>query len=108
MKHTICAVAALTISGILGDSAGAQVTAQRLLDSAKEPQNSLTYSGDYAGQRFSALAQINTANAHELVPKWAYQTMAGGTFETTPLVVDCVRYVPGPCYRAYSRSARSA
>src|ERR1700731_3326142 len=53
-----------------------QVTPQRLLDSAKEPQNWLTYSGDYAGRRFSELNQINTANAHSLAPKWAYQTMA--------------------------------
>ena len=41
----------------------AQVTPQRLLNSAKEPQNWLTYSGDYAGRRFSTLDQINTANA---------------------------------------------
>src|SRR5437899_7839819 len=107
MKHTICAVAALAISGFLCNSAGAQVTAQRLLDSAKEPQNWLTYSGDYAGHRFSALEQINTANAHALVPKWAYQTMAGGKFETTPLVVDGVLYGTGQDDRAFALDART-
>jgi len=29
------------------------------------------------------------------VPKWAYQTMAGGKFETTPLVVDGIMYGTG-------------
>ncbi len=107
MKHTIYAVAALVVSGVLCGSARAQVTAQRLLDSAKEPQNWLTYSGDYAGHRFSALEQINASNAHALVPKWAYQTMAGGKFETTPLVVDGVLYGTGQDDRAYALDART-
>jgi len=107
MKHTIRGMAALVMSGLLCGSVRAQVTAQRLLDSAKEPQNWLTYSGDYAGHRFSALEQINTGNAHALVPKWAYQTMAGGKFETTPLVVDGVLYGTGQDDRAYALDART-
>src|ERR1700682_4720757 len=85
----------------------AQVTPQRLLDSAKEPQNWLMYSGDYAGRRFSALEQVNTSNAAMLVPKWAYQTMAGGKFETTPLVVDGVLYGTGQDDRAFALDART-
>jgi alcohol dehydrogenase (cytochrome c) len=85
----------------------AQVTVQRLLDSGKEPQNWLMYSGDYAGRRFSALEQINTGNAATLVPKWAYQTMAGGKFETTPLVVDGILYGTGQDNRAFALDARS-
>src|SRR4051794_14309389 len=54
----------------------AQVTFERLLNSGKEPQNWMTYSGDYSGRRFSALEQINTSNAHTLVAKWVYQTGA--------------------------------
>ncbi len=85
----------------------AQVTPQRLLDSGKEPQNWLMYSGDYAGRRFSALEQINTSNAGMLVPKWAYQTMAGGKFETTALVVDGILYGTGQDNRAFALDARS-
>ena len=70
--------------------ARAQVTAQRLLDSAKEPQNWLMYSGDYAGRRYSMLDQINATNASSLVPKWVYQTMGTGKYESTSLVVDGV------------------
>jgi len=91
--------------GVLG--AQAQVSPQRLLDSAKEPQNWLMYSGDYAGHRFSALDQINASNASALVPKWAYQTMAGGKFETTPLVVDGILYATGQDDRAFALDAKS-
>jgi len=57
--------------------ANSQVTADRLVNSAREPQNWLTYSGDYSGRRFSSLDQVNTKNAHSLVAKWVYQTAAG-------------------------------
>ncbi|PYU05166.1 MAG: PQQ-dependent dehydrogenase, methanol/ethanol family [Acidobacteria bacterium] len=94
-------------SCFFASSSRAQVTPQRLLDSAKEPQNWLMYSGDYAGRRFSALDQINTSNARALVPKWAYQTMAGGKFETTPLVVDGILYGTGQDDRAFALDART-
>ena len=47
----------------------AQVSSQRLVDAAKEPQNWLTYSGDYAGRRHSALEQIGTSNVGRLRPQ---------------------------------------
>src|SRR6266571_3356330 len=107
---TVLGVAALTLCAIgtcFLPSANAQVTAQRLLDSVKEPQNWLMYSGDYGGHRFNALDQINTSNAGKLVPKWAYQTMAAGKFETTPLVVDGILYGTGQDDRAFALDART-
>jgi alcohol dehydrogenase (cytochrome c) len=88
-------------------SVDAQVTAKRLVEAGKEPENWLMYSGDYAGRRYSALEQITTANASGLVPKWAYQTMAGGKFETTPLVVDGILYATGQDDRAFALDAKS-
>jgi alcohol dehydrogenase (cytochrome c) len=108
MKKNLTPLAAfLLLAWMLPSASFAQVTPQRLLDSAKEPQNWLMYSGDYAGHRFSPLDQINISNAASLVPKWAYQTMAGGKFETTPLVVDGVLYGTGQDNRAYALDARS-
>src|SRR5437868_11275192 len=78
MNRTTCKRATVLLVGLLGCSAHAQVSPQRLLDAEKEPQNWLMYSGNYAGQRFSALEQINSGNVSALAPKWAYQTMAGG------------------------------
>src|SRR5437764_11908413 len=88
-------------------AARAQVTFERLTNSNKEPQNWLTYSGDYAGRRFSPLDQINTSNVHSVVAKWVYQTGATGKFETTPLVVDGLLYATGPDDRAFALDART-
>src|SRR5580692_8387495 len=85
----------------------AQVTFNRILNSSKEPQNWLTYSGDYSGHRFSTLDQINVDNVKSLVAKWVYQTAATGKFETTPLVVDGILYGTAPDDRAFALDART-
>ena len=85
----------------------AQVTNERLVNADKEPRNWLMYSGDYAGRRYSALDEIKVGNAEKLTPKWAYQTMAGGKFETTPLVVDGILYATGQDDRAFALDART-
>jgi len=112
-KRGICFSLAVQLSVLLAYAAcsvpgsRAQVTPQRLLDSAKEPQNWLMYSGDYAGRRYSTLDQINTSNAAALVPKWAYQTMGTGKYESTSLVVDGVLYGTGSDDRAFALDAHS-
>src|SRR5437763_6047900 len=101
VKHSASVlIVAITAAGSYG-----QVTFERLVNAAKEPQNWLTYSGDYAGRRFSPLDQINTANARSLVAKWVYQTAATGKFETTPLVVDGILYATGQDDRAFALDA---
>src|SRR5437764_1652131 len=102
-----CAVLFTLMCGAVTVPMHAQVTAERLLNAEKEPQNWLMYSGVYSGRRYSNLREINTANAAKLAPKWAYQTMAGGKFETTPLVVDGILYATGPDDRAFALDART-
>jgi alcohol dehydrogenase (cytochrome c) len=97
----------LLTSALFAPNACGQVTFQRLLNSSKEPQNWLTYSGDYAGQRFSTLDQVNTTTAQSLVVKWVYQTGATGKFETTPLVADGILYATGQDDRAFALDART-
>src|SRR5579864_3529802 len=87
--------------------ASAQVTFERLVNAAKEPQNWMTYSGDYSGKRFSTLDQINLKNVAAVVPKWVYQTGATGKLETTPLVVDGTLYATGQDNRAFALDART-
>src|SRR5438105_3614859 len=103
VKH--CALALIVV--IAAPGSYGQVTFERLLNSAKEPQNWLTYSGDYAGRRFSPLDQINKANAKTLVAKWVYQTAATGKLETTPLVVDGILYGTAQDDRAFALDART-
>jgi alcohol dehydrogenase (cytochrome c) len=70
------------------------VTQQRLLNSSAEPENWLTYSGSYNGQRYSTLDAINKDNANELQVKWIHQFSGDATMvEVSPIVNDSVMYV---------------
>ena len=100
-------VGALLFSALVAIPGWGQVSFERLLNSTKEPQNWLTYSGDYGGRRYSALDQVNVTNAHSLVAKWVYQTAATGKFETTPLVADGILYATGPDDRGFALDART-
>jgi alcohol dehydrogenase (cytochrome c) len=71
----------------------AQVTSDRILRAADEPQNWLTYSGGYSSQRYSLLKQIDTSNAKNLELKWMMQNQVFGPWETSPLVVDGIMYL---------------
>ena len=70
----------------------AGVTADRILHAANEPQNWLTYSGGYAGQRYSGLTKLTRENVRDLELKWVYHPKYLDKMEATPLVVDGVLY----------------
>ena len=71
----------------------AQVSPERLLRAPNEPQNWLTYSGNYSSQRYSPLAQVDSANVKNLELKWVFQAQSLQKFESTPLVVDGIMYL---------------
>jgi alcohol dehydrogenase (cytochrome c) len=91
-RRTLFAVAVLLVA-VAEYHLAAQVTYQRLLDSAKEPHNWLTYSGSYTGNRYSLLNQITPANVKDLEQKWVFQGNVLGAWQSTPLVVDGIMYV---------------
>src|SRR5262245_21549253 len=68
------------------------ISYDRLLQAAREPQNWLMYSGNYMSQRHSPLTQITTGNAQDLVLKWVFQSRSLEKSEVTPLVVDGTMY----------------
>jgi alcohol dehydrogenase (cytochrome c) len=90
---------------LLAASAGGQVTQERLLHADREPQNWLTYSGTYAGQRYSLLDQIAPQNAKNLELKWVFQARSLEKFEATPLVVDGVMYLTEAPNHVYALDA---
>lgn len=94
----VCLLAALS---------AAQVAVENLVHSGGQPGNWLMYSGDYAGRRYADVNQINAGNVARMVPRWVYQTMGDGKFETTPLVVNGVLYGTAPDDRAFALDARS-
>jgi alcohol dehydrogenase (cytochrome c) len=86
--------------------AGLNVTTERLKNSAREPQNWLTYWGDLRGRHYSGLDQITPANVQSLQLDWTYQ-FAGVNVETTPLVVDGLMFITGPKNDAAALDART-
>jgi alcohol dehydrogenase (cytochrome c) len=71
----------------------AQVTYDRMLHADREPQNWLTYGGDYASHRYSQLSQINKENVSALQLKWVHPFRTLQKTENTPLVVDGIMYI---------------
>lgn len=90
-RHFAAAVALL-----IPFSSFAQVPYNRLKNSDREPQNWLTYGGNYQSQRFSGLKQITPRNVASLKVAWVYQIRGSGIVETSPVVVDGIMYVTEP------------
>ena len=63
----------LALLSLAAGSITAQVTSERLLHPEREPQNWLTYSGNYYAQRYSPLDQITRDNAKNMELQWVYQ-----------------------------------
>lgn len=72
-----------------------------------------TYNGDYSGQRFSPLSQINQQNVSALSLAWVYETSSatgslGNVVKSTPLEVNGVLYfsLPDHVFAVDARSGR--
>ena len=70
-----------------------QVTYDRILNAADEPQNWLTYNGGYSSQRYSELDQVTPRNVDDLEVKWTLQNQVFGAWQTNPIVVDGIMYI---------------
>ena len=85
----------------------AQVTFERMVNAVKEPQNWLTHSGTYDGNRYSALNQITPDNVKNLGVEWVFQSRMAEKLEVTPLVVDGVMYITEATSNVYALDAAS-
>jgi alcohol dehydrogenase (cytochrome c) len=61
--------------------------------SAPVSANWLSYNGDYTGQRYSALREINVSNVSQLRAQWAFHVPNSNRLEVTPVVVDGIMFV---------------
>ncbi len=82
-------IGGLCVSGPLA----AQVSYDRILSAADEPQNWLTYNGDYSSQRYSGLDQITSDNVDDLELQWMLQDQTFGAWQSNPIVVDGIMYI---------------
>ena len=97
MKNIVLTLVAVACAVTL--HAQQPVTSSRIQASAKEPQNWLTYSGNYFGQRYTTLDQITPANVKNLNLEWVFQVRSLGAadkFEATPIVVDGIMFTVSP------------
>jgi PQQ-dependent dehydrogenase (methanol/ethanol family) len=83
------------------------LTYERLAGATAEPQNWLTYWGDYSGRHFSALKQVGTTNVGRLQARWAVPMPGNSILEATPLVVDGVMYTSGMAGQVFALDART-
>jgi quinohemoprotein ethanol dehydrogenase len=74
------------------DSA-ANVTGERLLKAADEPDEWMTYGGTYSEQRFSPLKSIDARNVDKLGLKWFADYETNQDQHGSPLYIDGVIYV---------------
>src|SRR5258708_485002 len=95
--------AVLLAASALTAGRAADMTFERALNVAKEPQNWLLHHGNYQGHRFSSLKEINTDTVKNL--KLVFTVGLGGfegagtrykfgDLEATPIVEDGVMYLP--------------
>lgn len=96
---TLCCGAALPLES-------QEVTAARIERAAAEPQNWLTYGGNYQAWRYSPLAQIDASNVSRLKVAWAFQLgEVDFGLQATPLVADGTLFVIGPKNRVFALDA---
>src|SRR5438270_4936236 len=79
---------ALLPSLLLASAAWAQAP-----DPLKDPNNWLTYSGQYHAQRHSPLKQITATNVSRLQAKWVYHMTGQKDLEAVPIIANGVMYV---------------
>ena len=83
----------LLLFGFAGVIRAAEYSDARPAHAAAEPQNWLTYNGNYDEQRFSPLDQIDAGNVGRLKLAWSADLDSTRGLEGTPLVVDGTMYV---------------
>ncbi len=70
------------------------VTPSMLLDAGQTPENWLTYSGAYNGQRFSRLDEVTPDNVSRVSVRWIHQFSGSEPIqESSPIVVDGVMFL---------------
>ncbi len=93
-----CLAACALSTGVLAQDTATRdysvVTDERLRN--PEPENWLSWRGNYEGWGHSPLSQINAENVGNLVPVWSYSTGMTEGHQAPPIVNDGIMYVTTP------------
>ncbi len=110
MRSSIKAVLTALALAAITTQASAQVDTARITASndAANAGQWLSYGRDYSEQRYSPLEQITPDNVDQLSLAWFGDlSERGGSYETTPLVVDGIIYVSSPWSKVYAFDAKT-
>jgi len=88
-------VAEAFITGTRARPTGTGPSQAELLGAADDDRNWLYHTRDYAGTRYSPLAQITSDNVRNLAPACIFQLGEPRNFQTGPIVYDGVMYMTG-------------
>jgi quinohemoprotein ethanol dehydrogenase len=102
-----CGGAAQAATTAAGVDPAANVTAERLVNAAKEPGQWMTYGGTYSEQRFSPLGQIDSSNVGRLGLEWYADYETNQNQHGSPLYIDGVIYVSTARNVVYAYDAKS-
>ena len=119
MRTLMTAVAALATAGLTAEAMAQDgpmrvsellanynlVTDQRLQN--PEPENWLTWRGNYEGWGHSPLTQITAENVKDLVPVWSYSTGVTEGHQAPPMVNDGIMYVATPQNQVIALDAKT-
>ena len=101
-----------SIAGIVDNATAQDETTSRIVHADKEPQNWLTFYGNYRGWSYSPLNQITRENVKRIAPVWAFPAgYPSGVanlrpgLEAAPLVVDGVLFLEGMQNNVYAVDA---
>jgi alcohol dehydrogenase (cytochrome c) len=86
----------LVLALVLPILSGVAVANTEVTKMIKDPSNWAIWGGNYAGQRYSELDQINSKNAHGLQVAWTFSTGVLRGHEGGPLIIGDTMYVHTP------------
>jgi alcohol dehydrogenase (cytochrome c) len=114
MRDLLAAFSVIAVAAVVLPASAADVTQQRLIDAAGEPQNWLMVHRDYDNSRHSSLHEINRDTAKDLKLKFMFSIggrstggIQRGKEESTPLVDDGFMYVIDTWSRVMKFDVRS-
>ncbi len=92
MRKTVITLA--VVGGVVGS--GALTANEEVMKLTQDSANWAIWGGNYAGQRYSELNQINTGNAKKLQVAWTFSTGVLRGHEGGPLVIGDTLYIHTP------------
>ena len=92
MRKWLGVAAVIAVTGLVPPA----TANQDVIELSGNPANWAIQSGDYSGQRYSKLDQINTSNVGDLKVAWTFSTGVLRGHEGGPLVIDDTMYLVTP------------